>query len=374
LREDPKQRAENLMIVDLLRNDLSRVSDIGSVRVPSLFEVETYPGFHAMSSTITAVLRNGTSLRDRFAALFPCGSIVGAPKIRAAEILRDLEAEPRGFYTGGLGCIAPDGDMRFNVAIRTAVIRSDGTGRYGVGGGIVAQSVPEDEYAEALLKARVLTGLAAPFDLVETFRWQADGGFIRLCHHLDRLSHSAAKLGFCIDRGGIESELAAFADRVYRAETTALRVRLALNRSGKTSITTSALPAAKPAPLQVGLAAARLDPGDPFLRHKTSLRATYETAFARATEAGLDEAIFLNSRGDVAEASRNTIFVEADGELLTPPLSSGVLPGVLRHTLIQSGEAVEQKLSLTDISTAPRWFLGNSLHGLRDARLVLPRP
>jgi len=147
-----------------------------------------------------------------------------------------------------------------------------------------------------------------------------------------------------------------------------------LSRSGAVTITTSALPLAKAGPLRVGLAEARLDPGDPFLRHKTSLRDIYETAFAHATEAGLDEAIFLNGRGDVAEASRNTIFVEADGELLTPPLSSGVLPGVLRHTLIQSGAAREHRMSLTELSSARRWFLGNSLHGLREAILVLPRP
>jgi para-aminobenzoate synthetase/4-amino-4-deoxychorismate lyase len=374
LREDPKQRAENLMIVDLLRNDLSRVAELGSVKVPSLFEVETYPGFHAMSSTITAVLRGGTSLRDRFAALFPCGSIVGAPKIRAAEILRDLEDAPRGFYTGALGCIAPDGDMRFNVAIRTAVIRADGTGLYGVGGGIVAESRPDDEYAEALLKARVLTGLAAPFDLIETFRWQADGGFVRLGLHLDRLGCSAATLGFSLDRLSIERELGMLAERACHAAETALRVRLVLSRSGTARITTSALSTARPGPLRVGLAEARLDPGDPFLRHKTSLRNIYETAFADACEAGLDEAIFLNTRGDVAEASRNTIFIESGGTLLTPLVSSGILPGVLRHTLLQSGEAREQVMSLTDVANAPRWFLGNSLHGLREATLVLARP
>ena len=374
LREDPKQRAENLMIVDLLRNDLSRIAQPGSVAVPSLFEVETYPGFHAMSSTITAVLQDGTSLRDRCAALFPCGSIVGAPKIRAAEILRDLEDAPRGFYTGALGCIAPDGDMRFNVAIRTAVIRADGTGLYGVGGGIVAESRPEDEYAEALLKARVLTGLAAPFDLIETFRWQADGGFVRLGLHLDRLCRSAATLGFCFDRRSIERELGKLAAGADRAEATALRVRLALSRDGTTGITTSALPAAREGPWRVGLAETRLDPGDPFLRHKTSLRDNYEAAFSRAREAGLDEAIFLNTRGDVAEASRNTIFVEAGGTLLTPPICSGILPGVLRHALIQSGAAREHAMTLGDLSNASKWFLGNSLHGLREAVLVAMHP
>ncbi|MDE2016642.1 MAG: aminodeoxychorismate synthase component I [Hyphomicrobiales bacterium] len=156
LEADPKQRAENLMIVDLLRNDLSRVSIPGTVRVPDLFAVETYPTFHALTSTVTARLRPGVGLRDRIAALFPCGSVVGAPKIRAAEIIRMMEPEPRGFYTGALGRISPRGDMKFNVAIRTATISADGEGEYGVGGGIVADSDPNAEYDEALLKAKIL--------------------------------------------------------------------------------------------------------------------------------------------------------------------------------------------------------------------------
>ena len=174
LAADPKQRAENLMIVDLLRNDLARISAPGSVRVPALFTVETYPGFHAMTSTITSRLDAGRGLRERVAALFPCGSVVGAPKIRAGEIIRDLEPEPRGFYTGALGAISPNGDMAFNVAIRTAVLMADGKGRYDVGGGIVANSDPDAEYDEACLKGRVLTDLEGDYELFETFRWSRD--------------------------------------------------------------------------------------------------------------------------------------------------------------------------------------------------------
>ena len=370
LYNDPKQRAENLMIVDLLRNDLSRIAAVGTVRVPSLFEVETYPGFHAMSSTITATLRHGISLREKMAALFPCGSIVGAPKIRAAEILHDLEPTQRGIYTGALGAIAPNGDLRFNVAIRTALIDRDGLGTYGVGGGIVAESGPEDEYEEALLKARVLTGLAKPYDLIETFRWDTSDGYVRLSHHLDRLTGSATQLGFPSERINIEAQLAQLEMTRLQAEATPQRIRLALSRTGHINITKTPLPAPISAMLRVCIAEARLDPANPFLRHKTSLRDTYEAAYASAIDAGRDEAIFLNTKGDLAEASRNTIFIARDGKLLTPPLSSGVLPGVLRRTLIESCEAREQRVSLADLSNASRWFLGNSLHGLREASLV----
>ena len=370
LGKDPKQRAENLMIVDLLRNDLSRIAAFGTVKVPSLFEVETYPGFHAMSSTITATIRPATSLRERVAALFPCGSIVGAPKIRAAEILRELELSPRGVYTGALGAIAPNGDMRFNVAIRTAILRADGLGTYGVGGGIVAESRPHEEYEEALLKARVLTGLAKPYDLFETFRWDPKDGFVRLPQHLDRLTASAIQLGFPIERTKIQAQLTQIALTELQTETNPQRIRLALSRTGHTSITKTPLPTPGQATLRVCIAETRLDSADPFLRHKTSLRETYETAFSRAIDAGFDEAIFLNTRGDIAEASRNSIFAARDGHLVTPPLSSGVLPGVLRHTLIQSGEARECKMGLADLLNAPKWFLGNSLFGLRDACLA----
>ena len=369
LLHDPKQRAENLMIVDLLRNDLSRIASFGTVRVPSLFEVETYPGFHAMSSTITATLRDGTSLRDKMAALFPCGSIVGAPKIRAAEILSDLENAPRGVYTGALGAIAPNGDLRFNVAIRTALIDRGGRGTYGVGGGIVAESNAVDEYAEAVLKAKVLTGLARPYDLIETFRWDPEDGYIRLPVHLDRLTRSAAQLGFAVERGDIKTQLASLEDSRLRTQTTPQRIRLVLSRDGRASTTYTPLPTPKTGILQVCIAESRLDPADPFLRHKTSLRDSYDTAFSRACDAGFDEAIFLNTRGELAEASRNTIFAIRDGHLVTPPLSSGVLPGVLRHTLIGSGEAREQTLHLEDLVNAPQWFVGNSLYGLREASL-----
>ena len=366
LAADPKQRAENLMIVDLLRNDLARISAPGTVRVPDLFTVETYPSFHALTSTITSRLSGGASLRDRVAALFPCGSVVGAPKIRAGEIIRSLEPSPRGVYTGALGAISPSGDMAFNVAIRTAVLRPDGTGRYDVGGGIVADSDPEAEYEEARLKARVLTDLADDYGLIETFRWSRAAGFVRLGLHLDRLAASSRQLGFAFDRLEAECALRRLA-AAWPAGAGDQRMRLQLARDGGLQFTRADVTASNGV-LKVGLAAARLDPGDPFLRHKTTRRDLYERAFVEAAARGLDEVLFLNRRGEVAEASRNSVFVELDGKLVTPPLTSGVLPGVLRRHLIESGQAIQQTVPL-DLLTSHPLLLGNSLHGLRAARL-----
>jgi para-aminobenzoate synthetase/4-amino-4-deoxychorismate lyase len=372
LAEDPKQRAENLMIVDLLRNDLARISAPGSVRVPALFTVETYPSFHTLTSTVTARLRRGLSLRERVAALFPCGSVVGAPKIRAGEVIRALEREPRGFYTGALGAIAPSGDMSFNVAIRTAVLRADGEARYGVGGGVVADSDPDAEYDEALLKARVLSELADDYGLIETFRWSSERGFARLPLHLDRLAASAAQLGFAFDRAGLERELAG-RHGSWSGLDGDLRVRVVLARTGAVSITSQALAAQPSRRLRVGVAEHRLDAGDPFLRHKTTRRDAHERAFAEAAGQGLDEALLLNQRGAVAEASRNTVFARIDDRLVTPRLECGVLPGVLRRELIAGGQAVEADLTLMDLERAKAWFLGNSLYGLREAELVSRR-
>jgi para-aminobenzoate synthetase/4-amino-4-deoxychorismate lyase len=360
------------MIVDLLRNDLARISAPGSVRVPALFTVETYPSFHTLTSTVTARLRRGLSLRERVAALFPCGSVVGAPKIRAGEVIRALEREPRGFYTGALGAIAPSGDMSFNVAIRTAVLRADGEARYGVGGGVVADSDPDAEYDEALLKARVLSELADDYGLIETFRWSPERGFVRLPLHLDRLAASAAQLGFAFDRAGLERELEGLQSS-WSGLDGDLRVRVVLARTGAVSITSQALAAQPSRRLRVGVAEHRLDAGDPFLRHKTTRRDAHERAFAEAAGQGLDEALLLNQRGAVAEASRNTVFARIGERLVTPRLECGVLPGVLRRELIAGGQAVEADLTLKDLERAKAWFLGNSLHGLREAELCSRR-
>ena len=369
LAADPKQRAENLMIVDLLRNDFSRVAEPGSVRVPRLFTIESYPTFHALTSTITGRLRPGVGLHDQLAALFPCGSIVGAPKIRAAEVLAELEHAPRGAYTGAIGAVAPSGEMEFNVAIRTAVIGRDGRGAYGVGGGIVADSDPDAEYDEALLKARVLAGLAEDHGLIETLGWSAARRFRRLRRHLDRLERSATALEFRFNRAALEADLATRA-RAWTADPHARRVRLVLSREGGWELTDAPATPRDRRPLTLVVASGRLDAGDPFLRHKTTRRDPYDQAFAEAEAAGADEAVLLNRQGEIADASRHSLFVHAGGRLITPRRSAGALPGVLRDALIRRRWASEGAVTLETIAEADAIFVGNSLRGLRRARLV----
>lgn len=366
LRADPKQRAENLMIVDLLRNDLSRISEQGSVKVPALFSVETYPGFHTLTSTVTSTLRPGLSLLEQMQALFPCGSVTGAPKLRAMEIIRELEAAPREIYTGSIGMIAPNGDLSFNVAIRTTTLLPGGEGIYGVGGGIVVDSTPAEEYAECRLKARVLTDLAGDYGLIETLRWS--GGYIRLALHIERLAASAVALGFRFDREQVLGQLCEAEASFPAGEER--RVRCELRRDGTVQITTAAIPAAAVGALRIAVASQRVDAGDPFLRHKTTRRAIYERAFTEASADGCDDALLLNRQGFVTETSRSTIFVERDGMLLTPPLEHGLLPGVLRRELIESGAACEAPLRLDDLRQAKRCFVGNSLRGLQLAEIA----
>ncbi|HEV2510667.1 aminodeoxychorismate synthase component I [Bosea sp. (in: a-proteobacteria)] len=366
LRADPKQRAENLMIVDLLRNDLSRISEQGSVEVPALFSVETYPGFHTLTSTVTSRLRPGLSLFEQMQALFPCGSVTGAPKLRAMEIIRELEAAPREIYTGSLGMIAPNGDLGFNVAIRTATLLPGGEGVYGVGGGIVVDSRPAEEYAECRLKARVLTDLAEDYGLIETLRWSR--GYVRLALHLERLAASATALGFRFDREQLLGQLGEI--EVSFSVEEERRVRCELRRDGTLQITTAPMPIPADNALRIAIASHRVDAGDPFLRHKTTRRMIYERAFAEAAAQGCDDALLLNRQGFVTETSRSTIFVERDDVQLTPPLGHGLLPGVLRRELIETGAAREAPLRLDDLRQAGRWFVGNSLRGLQRAEIA----
>ena len=368
---DPKQRAENLMILDLMRNDLSRLAAPGGVRVKRAFEAETYPTFHAMTSTVEALAADGVTASAAIRALFPCGSVTGAPKIRAMEILRDLEDRPRGVYTGSIGAFSPHGDFSLNVAIRTAVIDADGRGVYGVGGGITAGSKAEEEYAECLLKLKVLSDLAAPFGLIETLRWSGFEGYVRLPAHLDRMQEASAELGFAFDRDRLISDLDALATG-FGAGAPDQRVRIELARDGEAAITHAPLDPQGPAPLRLAIARRRVDHADPFLRRKTTRRAVWDEGFAEARALGCDEALFLNRREEVTEASRFSVFVEMEdgAPMLTPTLACGLLPGILRAELIAQGKAVEAVMTLTDLHAARRIFLGNSLRGLVPAMLA----
>lgn len=363
-----KDKAENLMIVDLMRNDISRVSVPGTVQVETPFAIESYPTVHQMVSTVRAELQEGKSAMDLIRAIFPCGSITGAPKIRAMELIDETERDARGPYCGAIGRIDGNGDAAFNVAIRTIRLTPEENGRgtavLGVGGAIVADSTAMSEWREALIKSDFVRQAAGGFDLIETMGFDPETGIPRLELHLERLKASAAELGFSFDRHAARNQIQALC---FELEAPA-RLRLLLARSGATTLETGPMPKPHDAPLACALVPHPTVSGDWRLRHKSTDRAFYEVALDLAKAAGAGEALLLRDDGLVTEGSITNIFVERGGKLLTPPLRLGLLPGILRRALIEEGKAEEAELTADDLSGG--FLLGNSTRGLFAARLV----
>lgn len=355
LRHSAKDCAENLMIVDLLRNDLGRVADPGSVVVDRLFDIEAYPTLWQMVSEVSANV-GGRSFGEILRALFPCGSITGAPKIRAMQIAAELESRERGIYTGALGWLAPDGDFRLNVAIRTLDLGADGHGRLGLGSGIVADSQPAAEWQECLLKSRFLRDCDPGLKLIETLR--RDGGVYPMwAGHLSRLKRSAAYFGFPLDEPLLLSELGRQPSRGT------WRVRVTLDKAGAIDVEAVAFDSAPPGLRLAAMAEQAIDSRDVLRRHKTTVRPLYDAALrSLPADSPVFDLVFLNERGELAEGARSTIFVERDDVLLTPPLASGALPGVLRAHLLATGKAREAVLWPDDL--AGGFWLGNALRGL----------
>jgi para-aminobenzoate synthetase/4-amino-4-deoxychorismate lyase len=366
LQADTKNRAENLMIVDLLRNDISKIAKLGSVAVPSLYDIETYTTVHQLTSTVTAQLTKNTHATDVLAALFPCGSVTGAPKIRAMEIIRALEPGPRGVYCGALGWIGPEGDAMFNVPIRTLALSENKT-IFGLGSGIVADSNPADEWQECQLKGQFIRRAMPPFDLFETLLWQPAYGWWELDAHLDRLSDSADYWGFPVNRQKWQEDLS----QVAASFKMPMRVRLLLGRSGAISIQSALLIASPDQPVKLAISPSRMRSDNPFLYHKTTHRAFYDDERQRlARETGCLECLFLNERDEVTEGSFTTLFIRKNGKLLTPTQSCGLLPGILRQKLIDEEGCTETILTLDDIKSADTLLIGNSVRGLLGANLV----
>lgn len=362
LKADPKQRAENLMIVDLLRNDLSREAAPGSVDVPSLFHVETYPTVHQMTSTVQAKLNPGRSAIDLIRAIYPCGSITGAPKIRAMEIISELEAAPRGPYTGSIGWIDPSGNAAFNVAIRTLVLENGASSAtLGLGSGIVADSVAGDEWRECLAKGAFVTEGQPRFDLIESMRFDPVEGVAHLEQHLARMRASARTLGFAFDRHAARNELQAATFRVKEAS----KVRMLVSAQGRLAIEVRPIAEMPQEPVPVAIAPRNAVAEDFRLNHKTTARAVYSDAFVGGETF---ETLLEDDEGFLTEGCFTNLFVERDGQLLTPPLSRGLLPGVLRETLITEGRAAEQDLTRADL--AGGFLIGNALRGLIRATLA----
>ncbi|MEH6758495.1 MAG: aminodeoxychorismate synthase component I [Parasphingorhabdus sp.] len=361
LQRDPKQRAENLMIVDLLRNDLSRVAVPGSVKVPELFQIETYPTIHQMTSTVTAQMAAGRDAVDLLRLIYPCGSITGAPKIRAMEVIDELEADQRGIYCGSIGRIDASGDAAFNVAIRTFFLgQNQERLSIGLGSGIVADSVRDDEWRECLAKGRfAAVEEASTVDLIETMAFDPERGIIRLELHLERMKASAAALEFEFDRHAARNTIQAI---TFHQETAA-RVRLMLAKSGAIAIELQPMPAPLAEPVTVNVVPMMADPKDYRLHHKTSDRSIYDAPDLH----GDIYPVFHDADGYLTEGAIWNIFVERGDKLLTPPLSRGVLPGILRSELLASGKAVEADLQVGDLDGG--LYVGNSLRGLLKAQL-----
>lgn len=381
LAADPKNRAENVMIVDLMRNDLGRLARQGTVKVPALFEVERFGEVLQMTSTVQAQLRPDCGLAQIFGALYPCGSITGAPKRRTMQIIQELETSPRDIYTGGIGWFDPPaagntlGDFCLSVPIRTLVLEAaPGNvrhGRMGVGSGIVADSDPAGEWSECRLKAKFLTGLPHEFELFETLRATREHGCAYLQRHLSRLASSAAWFGIALDTVALAAELREAAAILDAREV--YRLRVALQPSGTWSVHASVLP-----PLGnevVALVADdELDERDVFLGHKTTVRAQLDRGWKDAEACDAFDALFFNRRGELAQGGRSNVFVKLQGHWYTPPVASGALPGIMRAVLLADArwQATERVISRHDLEDCEEIVLCSSLRGVMRASLREP--
>lgn len=373
LQQSEKDKAENLMIVDLMRNDLSRVAEAGSVSVERPFAVESYPTVHQMVTTVHARLQAGKGALDLVRALFPCGSITGAPKIRAMELINEAERDARGPYCGAIGRIDASGDAAFNVAIRTLrltpIENERGKAVLGVGSAIVADSDAKAEWRETILKGGFARAsgpdqTAPGFHLIETMKFDPEAGIAYLEAHLERMKASAGELGFSFDRHAARNAIQALC---FDLEAPA-RLRLTCARSGATTLEAAPLGEPWSEPVQCAILPLPVDTGDWRLRHKASDRGFYDEALAVAREAGASECLLLRDDGLLTEGCIANLFVEKDGMLVTPPASLGLLPGVLRAALLAEGAAVEGEVRIDDLENG--FFVGNAVRGLVKAVLL----
>ncbi len=367
LANDAKSRAENLMIVDLLRNDLNRITQSGSVRVPQIFEVEKFATLFQMTSTVEGRLLPGIRPSRVLRALFPCGSVTGAPKIRSMKIIRELEKEPRGAYTGALGFWAPDGRAAFNVAIRTIRLEN-GRGVMGSGGGIVWDSEPAAEFRECLLKANFLTQMVQPFSLIETLLW--DGKFTFLPEHLKRMADSAEYFDFPFDKEKILRALKQV--EAGFPEGKRYRVRLLLTQNGQVAVQSAALGSPPGKHRKVALASIHTNSSDPFLFHKTTRRKLYDDYYQLAADQGFSEILFRNERDEITEGAISNVFIKVKGCYFTPPLECGLLNGIYREYLMKTLKDVREKvITVSDLLSADEILLCNSVRKSRKVELAV---
>ncbi len=354
LAASAKDRAENTMIVDMMRNDLGRVAEIGSLDVPALHTVERYPTVLHLTSTVTA--RSTASLPEVFAATFPPASITGAPKVRTSQLITELEATPRGVYCGTAGILTPNGVAQFNVAIRTVWIdRAAGTATYGTGGGIVWDSDPADEWQETKVKTRVLDRACEPIELIETMSWLPGLGISNLDRHLERLERSALALDVPVDLDAIVAALATI------ESDEPLRVRMLVAPDGSFDVSQAPMPDPVCRPWTAVLADTPIRSTDPALRHKSTMRHVYE--HHRSAHPDADEVILWNERGELTETTIGNLVLERGGRLSTPIVDSGLLPGTFRADLVAHDKVIEARLFVDDLATADAIFMINAVRG-----------
>ncbi len=366
LQSCPKNRAENVMIVDMLRNDMARIADLYSVQVPSLFDVEKYPTLWQMTSTIAA--KTNRSLDEMMTALFPCASISGAPKRRTMEIIRELETTPRKIYTGTIGFITPQRQAQFNVAIRTVLIdKITNTAEYGVGSGIVWDSDSQAEYIECQTKTRFLKTFSQPFQLLETLLWEANTGYFLLDYHLQRLQNSAIYFNYKIELEKIKNKLISITDNLKEKY---YKIRLLVSETG--NIKYEVIPYSPPIntqPVKLRLNSIAIDSSNPFLYHKTTNRKIYQNAKANTLDC--DDVILWNERGEITETCIYNIIVEHNSEYLTPAVSCGLLAGTYRQLLLDKNEIKQAMISKDILKQANKIYVINSVQKQREAILLL---
>lgn len=366
LQKSEKDRAENVMIVDLLRSDLGRVSS--SVKVPALWHVERYETVLQMTSTVKSRMRCGVGLRELATALFPCGSVTGAPKVRTMQIIKEVERAARGIYTGSIGYLSPGGDITFNVAIRTVCIdRKTGTAEFGVGSGITCDSSSDGEYEECLTKARMLAKQQPDFDLFETLRYEGKNGFFLIDRHIDRIEASARYFGFVFDRSSVLSVLE---KAVSDLDKSPHRVRLVLSRKGCVKVETAPLKnTSQNRALSVRISPLPVDSLDPLLFHKTTRRGPYTSRLNMYPLC--EEIILINERGEATECSIGNLVAKLDGRYVTPPISCGLLGGTFRAELLSRGKLTEQVLKVDDLKRAEALYMINSVRKWTRLKLIV---
>jgi len=369
LKQDSKTLSENVMIVDLIRNDFGRVCKTGTVHVNDLFQVQTFKTLHQMISTIKGTLKKNLSFSNLLHALFPCGSITGAPKIRTMEIINELESEPRGIYTGAIGYLKPDGDFYFNVPIRTIAIDDNNQCEMGIGSGIIYESDAQAEYEECLLKSEFLTNLNKDFYLIEAFRLDANKGtFINIDDHLKRLSQSAHLFGFKLEIEHIKSEL----KKTKASLNSGLhKIRLAAYQNGDIHISHSPVIKVVDTVKNITISEDKINSQSIFQHHKTSRREHYDHAYNKAEKNGFYDVLFFNENNHLVEASRHNIFIQKNGKYYTPPLKSGALNGIERQKFIQQNEVFETSLTKKDLLDADEVLLTNSIRGVVNTQIII---